>query len=140
MPLNSLTSFLCPVSSIEGVFRTTFLTCSQGVREISDCCGEPAGVLACAGAGCPWSSTSAWRIAPLTVYFIYFPSKGCSCMGYMKSFLFTEMRTILTLCVLIRNLKELQNPSGLPLQRIFMELKQTSVCSSKLWRIITSWF
>lgn len=47
--LNSLASFACSGPSIEGDFGTTFLTCSQGVREISNCCGQPAGDLAHAG-------------------------------------------------------------------------------------------
>lgn len=100
------------------------------VREIPNFCGQPTGDLACAGVGCPWSSTSGWRIGPLIVHFTYFLIKDYLCRGYMKNFLFIEMRTMLILCVLIRNLKELQNPSELPLQRIFMELKQTNVCSS----------
>lgn len=64
------------------------------VTEISDCCGQPAGDLVCAGVGCPWSSASVWRSSPLAVYFIYFLCKGRLCTGYTKSFLFTEMRTI----------------------------------------------
>lgn len=38
--------------------------------------------------------------------------------------------------------KEFKGTSKLELllQRIFMELKQISVCSLELWRIITSWF
>lgn len=59
-------------------------------------------------------------------YFLY---KGCLCTGYINFLLlFLEIKT-LTLCVLMRDLKEHQTPNESSLPRILTELKKPHVCS-----------